>query len=200
MPRSPLQKVLFDKEYYHRFYHNKDTCVRDAEAGSTLANFIFSYVKHLRLPVKRVLDVGCGLGEWKQHLANHYPKATYTGIEYSNYLCDNFGWQHGSAASFSARGTFDLVICQSVLQYLNNSEVRAAIANFAQHCRGALYVEIITKKDWEQHCDQRVTDGRIYLRSGEWYKKLLSEYFVSAGGGLFIVKLAPVVLYELEGN
>jgi hypothetical protein len=35
--------------------------------------FVCSYLQFLRVPVRRVLDVGCGIGLWRDLIARHYP-------------------------------------------------------------------------------------------------------------------------------
>lgn len=190
--------TAFDEAYYRRFYLEPSTRVRSGGGDARLARFVFGYMGHLGLPVKRVLDLGCGLGRWRKELAVHHPRAAYTGVEISEYLCAKYGWVRSSAAEFRGRGRYDLILCQSVLQYLGDAEAREACGNIARLCRGAVYLEIITKRDWEFHCDRKMTDGKVYLRDAAWYRKLLSRDFRNAGGGLFLPKDAPVVLYELE--
>lgn len=195
--KTPASK--FNDAYYHRFYVNPATRVRANSGQTNLANFVFGYLSHLEIPVSRVLDLGCGLGQWQKELIRHYPRANYQGVEISPYLCEKLGWEQGSAATFKGRGTYDLVICQSVIQYLNDTEAEMAIANLARLCRGAVYLEIITDKDWHFHCDQTMTDGNVYLRKGAWYRERLEKYFRFAGGGIFLPQDSAAVLYELEG-
>jgi SAM-dependent methyltransferase len=188
----------FGEAYYRRYYLDPATRVRAGAAQDRLAGFVFGYLAHLGVPVRRVLDLGCGLGHWRAPLRKRHPRAAYTGVEISEYLCETHGWERGSAADYPGRGRFDLVICQSVLQYLGDDEARAAVDNMARLCRGALYLEIITAEDWREHCDRRLTDGKIHLRPDAWYRRLLGRRFRSAGGGLFLPIESPVVLYQLE--
>jgi SAM-dependent methyltransferase len=188
----------FNEAYYRRFYLDTQTRVRSSGAEERLARFVFGYLGHLGIPVKRALDLGCGLGKWRALLSRHHPGGDYTGVEISEYLCGKYGWTQGSAADFRGRGRYDLVLCQSVIQYLGDSEAEAAVENMARLCRGALYLEIITKRDWERNCNRKMTDGKIHLREDKWYRDLLATHFRTAGGGLFLPKTSPVVLYELE--
>ncbi|MDB5050077.1 MAG: hypothetical protein JWO30_3148 [Fibrobacteres bacterium] len=198
--RSGLSRPIkaFNEAYYRRFYLDPETRVRSGTADARLARFVFGYLDHLGIPVKRVVDLGCGLGQWRGLLAGHHPRAVYTGVEISPYLCGKYGWVESSAADFRGRGRYDLILCQSVFQYLGDGEARAAVENLARLCRGALYLEIITKKDWQNHCNRKLTDGNIHLRDEAWYRKLLGRHFRSAGGGIFLPNESPVVLYDLE--
>lgn len=195
MGELAARKFRFDEDYYQRFYPDSEA----PEAAPTrLGDFLGSYLDHMGVDVRRVLDMGCGVGNWRPVIARAYPRATYTGVEYSRYLCQKLGWVQGSAVDYSASRKFDLVICQSVLQYLDARQARKAIGNLAGLCRGALYLEALTVKDWEENCDRRHTDGEVYLRQGAWYRRELARHFVNCGGGVFLSKGSPVVMYELE--
>ena len=188
----------FDEAYYRRYYRNTRTRVATPTEVVRLGNFVCSYLKHLRQPVARVLDIGCGLGRWQGVLGEHFPRAKYLGVEVSDYACHRYGWQKGSVVDFSARTPFDLVICQGVLQYLCDGEARAAVCNLDALCRGALFLEVLTSNDWEAVCDKRRTDAKVHLRSAAWYRRHLAPYFINVGGGLLISRRAPIMLYALE--
>lgn len=188
----------FDEAYYRRYYEDPLTRVAAPGESRALADFVCGYLKYIDLPVRRVLDMGCGLGSWKPEIKRHFPRASYTGVERSEYLCKRFGWKMGSVDTFRSSRPFDLVICQDVLQYLPDAEARKAMRRLAALCRGAMLFAVLTREDWEENCDQERTDGSGYLRSGRWYRRLLAKNFINAGGGLFIKREADVVLYELE--
>lgn len=190
--------IAFDAAYYARFYEDPDTRVTTAEDIAVLARFVTSYLAHLQLPVRRVLDVGCGLGYWRAPLAEAYPGARYQGVEYSQYLCDRMGWTQGSITDYRARTPFDLVVCQGVLQYLDDADAARAIENLAKLCRGALYLEALTREDWQHNCDRGRTDPALKLRLTSWYRRALDKHFIPCGGGVFIRNTADVTLYELE--
>ena len=84
-----------DEAYYQRYYFDKKTSVADPAHMERLGTFVCSYLKYLRVPVRRVLDVGCGVGLWQGIMARHFPDAAYHGVEFSTYLCERFGWEHG---------------------------------------------------------------------------------------------------------
>jgi SAM-dependent methyltransferase len=188
----------FDKDYYERFYGYPRIRAGDRKEIAALGSFVCSYLRYLGQPMRRVLDIGCGLGLWEGVIAEHFPKASYTGVEASGFLCDQRGWIRGSVVDFKARGAFDLVICTDVLQYLSHASAAAAIDNLATLCRGAMYLNLLTREDWQQHCDQERTNGEVYLRSSDWYRRRLRRRFIQAGGGLFISRRSPIVLWELE--
>jgi SAM-dependent methyltransferase len=188
----------FDEDYYRKYYEDPRTRVLDRKSCAALAGFVFAYLEFLRLPVARVLDIGCGIGLWRREVLRHHPAAQYFGVEKSEYLCRKYGWEQGSLTDYRPAEDCDLVICQGVLQYLDDTEAEAAMRNLPRLAKTALYLEILTAEDWEHNCDQGVTDGEVYLRSASWYRRRLRRHFRACGGGLFLAKRAPAVLYELE--
>lgn len=197
MPSASSER--FDRAYYERFYESATTRVISREDVERLGDFVCSYLRHLDVPVRRVLDVGCGLGWWRPVIERHFPGAAYTGVELSAYLCQRYGWTRASIVDYRPRGRFDLVLCQGVLQYLGHRDARRAIENLARWTRGALYLEALTREDWERHCDRDLTDGDVVLRRAAWYRRALAPGFRNAGGGVFVSRGAEAVLYALEG-
>ncbi|MGI9245503.1 MAG: class I SAM-dependent methyltransferase [Steroidobacteraceae bacterium] len=110
-PRDHDPARQFDAGFYRRFYLNPRTRVVTPAEMARRADFIAAFVRHGELPVRRILDVGCGLGLMRDQLIRHFPKARYVGLEVSEYLCEKHGWIQASIADFSADRPFDLVIC-----------------------------------------------------------------------------------------
>lgn len=194
----------FGADYYRRFYGDARTRVSDANAVRTLARFVGAYLGHLDVPVRSILDVGCGVGHWQRAAAELWPRARYHGVEYSAHLCQRFGWTQGSLVDFDPRAAlgrdeFDLIVCQGVLQYLDDRSAAKALANLGRWCGGALYLEALTQLDWRQNCDRERTDGDVHLRTGGWYRRRLARRFQACGGGVFTSRDAGVTLFELEG-
>ena len=77
--------ATFDEAYYQRFYFDKKTSVVDPAHMDRLGTFVGAYLHYLRVPVRRVLDVGCGIGLWQGLIARHFPQASYQGVELSDY-------------------------------------------------------------------------------------------------------------------
>lgn len=197
-PRPRHAPTDFDAAYYRRFYRDPKTRVADATTTARLAEFVVAYLRYLQLPLRSTLDLGCGLGHWRDALALEAPRASYRGVEHSEYLCRELGWIRGSVVDYSPGRAFDLVVCQGVLQYLDDRAAAAAITNLANVCRGALYLEALTRRDWRENCDRQTTDGDVHLRPGDWYRRRLRRHFTAIGGGLFIRHGAPTTMFELE--
>ena len=194
-------KQWFDEAYYQRFYFDKKTSVVDQAHVARLGAFVCSYLQYLRVPVQRVLDVGCGIGLWREAIAQHFPQASYHGVEYSEYLCERYGWERGSVIDYQpADGEpFDLVICQGVLPYLSPADLKQALANLARLSRGGLYVEAVAKEDYEREIiDEELTDARLYRHRAELYRRGLAQGFTELGGGVWLSRRADVPLFALE--
>lgn len=187
----------FDADYYARHYNTPKTQVASSESTERLAGFVVAYLRYLQVDVESVLDLGCGEGLWRDVLRAHFPNVEYRGVEVSAHMCEKHGWAQSSIGEYTGQPA-DLVVCQGVLQYLEDKEAEVAIEKLAAFTRGALYLEALTKADWREACDQSVTDGAVHLRSGVWYKKRLRKHFVLVGGGLFVPRDGDSVLFELE--
>ena len=190
---------IFDAAYYERFYFDKKTSVVDPAHMDRLGAFVAAYLQYLRVPVRRVLDVGCGIGLWKGLIARHFPEASYHGVEISAYLCERFGWEPGSVVDYAAAEPFDLVICQGVLPYLSPPDLQRALANLGRLARGALYVEAVSREDYERDViDEDLTDARIFRHRVALYRRGLQPHARELGGGLWLSRQAEVPLFELE--
>ena len=189
----------FDEAYYQRYYFDKKTSVADPAHIERLGAFVCSYLKYLRVPVLRVLDMGCGIGLWREAVARHFPDASYHGVEFSDYLCARFGWERGSVVNYTARQPFDLVICQGVLSYLSPPDLKLALQNLGRLSQGALYVEAVTREDYERDViDDALADPRLFRHRAELYRRGLQQGFTDLGGGVWLSRKAEVPLFELE--
>lgn len=186
----------FDERYYRRFYGRRP--VHTAARIGRLAEGVLGLCAWLELPVRSVLDIGAGPGHWGTHLAAHHPKVRYTGIDVSEYACATYGHRRRDISTWRPARPVDLVICQGVLQYLDDPAVEAAVANIAASVRGALYLEVPTTYDRVATIDPDQTDLDVHWRDGRWYRDLLDPHFQQVGGGIWVARRAGVVLYELE--
>ncbi len=192
-------KNLFDEAYYQRYYFNKKTSVVDPAHVERLGAFVCSYLQFIRVPVQRVLDVGCGIGLWRDVVQRYFPQAQFHGVEYSEYLCGRFGWERGSVVDYQASAPFDLVICQGVLPYLSAADAKLAMRNLARLSCGALYVEAVAREDWEQDIvDDTLTDPRLFKHRAQLYRQGLAEGFTELGGGVWLSRQADLPVFALE--
>ena len=187
----------FDREYYRRFYLDPRTAVVSRAEMRQRAGLIAAYARHIGLPVRSMLDAGCGIGLLRAPLQRAFPRAAWTGLEYSEYLCERYGWTQGSLATFRAE-PFDLVVCYDVLQYLDDRMAAGAIANLGRLTRGLLYISALTARDWRENCDRTRTDSNVHLRDAGWYGQRLRRWFRPSGVGFWIRRGAPLTTWEME--
>ena len=165
----------------------------------TLATAVHELCKWWDIQVRSVLDVGAGVGYWSSWYRKNHKQTKVLSIDVSEHACQKYGHELRDIGVWAPSRKFDLVICQSVLQYLDDKSARAAIKNLAQATRHILFFEVPTKTDLRHNVDRDVTDFEIFVRSGLWYRNELKKYFQQAGAGLLVAKTSTIVLYELEG-
>jgi predicted TPR repeat methyltransferase len=188
----------FDEAYYHRFYESTKTRVVSPEEHAALAEFVFAFARWNKVEIKSVLDVGAGVGLWKEWVKKHQKGVTYVGTEVSAAMCKKHGFQNRDIARWRDRKKHDLIVCQGVLQYLPDPDVAPAVANIAAMSRGFVYFEITTRGDLRERCDPTRTDQDIYVRNGSYYRGILNKHFVCVGAGLWWSKEVDPPFYELE--
>ncbi|HSY05371.1 MAG TPA: class I SAM-dependent methyltransferase [Steroidobacteraceae bacterium] len=188
----------FDRDYYRRYYFDPRSAVASREEMRARARLIAALTAHAGLPVRRILEAGCGTGMLRAALLRLLPRAQYVALDSSAYLCRRYGWTRGRIEDYRARAPFDLLICYDVLQYLEASQAEQALANFARLCRGVLYFSALTRRDYQDNCDRRRTDANVHLRSARWYCQQLRPRFREAGLGFWVRRGAPLTLWELE--
>jgi SAM-dependent methyltransferase len=171
MRMTPQVEDRFGAEFYRRHYFDRRTRVVTRADMARRADLVAAFARHGELRVRSILDVGCGLGLMRRQLLRSFPRARYTGLEFSEYLCDRYGWEQGSAADFDPGRTYDLVVCYDVLQYLDARAAAAAIRNLGRLCAGV---------------------------PGAWYRRRLARDFINAGSGMFVRRGAPIHLWELD--
>ena len=194
---SPAADAQFGERYFQQFYGNRETRVSEPADSVRLGRFIAAYAGLLEFPVRSILDVGAGTGRFRRPLLRAFPGASYLGTDVSAYACAKYGWRHCSVLELD-RGSFDFVMCNDVLQYLDDADAVKALANLARLCRGVLHFSALTRRDWKENADQSRTDPDVTMRSADWYRRRLRRNFREAGAGFWIRRGAPIVVWELE--
>ena len=192
------REAAFGSAYFRKYYFNAATRVTLAAEMRGRALLIAAILRHASIPVRRILDAGCGIGLLRTAFAAAVPRARYVGLEASEYLCARYGWTKGSVTDFAPRAPSDLVICYDVLQYLGDRDASRAIANLAKLTRAALYVSALTREDWRENCDRTRTDRAVHLRPGDWYRRRLRRRFNYLGFGVWLRKDVTAILWDME--
>jgi 2-polyprenyl-3-methyl-5-hydroxy-6-metoxy-1,4-benzoquinol methylase len=189
---------LFDANYYERHYGSAETRVHSADEVAKLCAAVASFIEWWQHPLETVLDVGAGVGHWGAWFKKNRPKVHYRSTEFSAHAAKQHGHEQRDITKWRAKETFDLVVCQGVLPYLDDDGAAKAIENLAAMTGGFLYLESITKRDIREVCDVDKTDVKVHERTGKWYRERLQKHFIEVGCGIWCKKDAGVLFYELE--
>jgi SAM-dependent methyltransferase len=192
---SPHER--FDAGYYHRHYQGRDRVHTAAQVGR-LASGVAGMAAWLGVEVRSVLDVGAGPGFWRAWFRRHRPLVRYLSTDFSPWACHRYGHERRDISAWRPRARFDLVVCQGVLQYLDDDAAGRAVENLAASCRSLLYLEVVTRHDLQEVVDSDLTDTDIHPREGEWYRSALAPHFQQVGAGLWAARAAGLHFYELE--
>jgi hypothetical protein len=190
--------TAFDARYFRRYYESRRSRVYGAEQIDHLARGVTGLVRWFGGDVEKVLDVGAGIGLWKDWFGRHMPDVRYRSVDVSEYACATYGHERRDIARWRAREQFDLVVCQGVIPYLDDVACERAIGNMAAMCRGFLYLEAITARDLRDVCDRSKTDVRVRARPATFYRRILARHFERLGCGLYHVRGGDKVFYDLE--
>jgi 2-polyprenyl-3-methyl-5-hydroxy-6-metoxy-1,4-benzoquinol methylase len=199
-PRAAKTTEPFDADYYERYYGSAKTRVHSAGEVGKLCTAVVSFIEWWQHPLDTVLDVGAGVGLWRDWFAKNRPRVAYRSTEYSAHACREYGHEQRDITKWRAKQSFDLVVCQGVLPYIDDEGAAKAIDNLAAMTAGFLYLEAITRRDIREVCDQVRTDVKVHGRSGAWYRSRLSKHFAEVGCGIWCKKDAGVLFYELESR
>jgi len=186
----------FDAAYYRRYYGRRP--VHDRRRIAALAEGVFSLAAWWRVPIRSVLEVGAGKGYWRDWLESRHPRVSYHGVDASEYACRRYGHEHADLATWKPSRSYDLVVCQSVLQYPDDRAATKAIATMAEASRGLLFFDVPTIADRDNVIDPASTDLDVNWRTGSWYRKRLSIGFTEIGAGIWLSKESTAVFWELE--
>ena len=189
---------VFDRAYFEKYYYSPATRVTNRAEMKIRADLIASVLTQAQLEVRSILDAGCGIGLLRPAFKARLPRARYTGLEASEYLCRRYGWVEGSIAAYRPKQPFDLVVCYDVMQYLDDLEAARALANLCSLSRIGLYFSALTLSDWRHNCDRSLTDTNVHLRSGDWYRRRLRPHFRHLGCGVWVRKDITVIRWDLE--
>jgi trans-aconitate methyltransferase len=185
----------FDGAYYARFYGEDGA--HDPERVAHLATAVHHMAAWWGITVRSVLDVGAGVGMWRDWYRAQHPSVYLQSIDVSAYACATWGHDQFDIAEWRPSAPFDLVVCHSVLQYVDDERVVRAIDHLAAATRHVLYLEIPTTDDLLHVADHERTDLHIFRRTGHWYRTHLEVYFRQVGAGLWVLRNG-VPMYELE--
>lgn len=145
----------YDLNYFNRWYRNPKTRVANRAALARRVSLAMGLAEFaLQRTVRSVLDIGCGEGAWRSPVLEHRPKASYLGLDSSEYAIARYGKSRNLAyARFADLETLrpgppvDLLVCADVMHYVPPQQLQRGIRGFAELCRGVAYLECFCRPD-----------------------------------------------------
>lgn len=169
-----------DRAIARRFWEKRGAMAGDARATTLdsepgwwvrytvrlYQNFLLRHLEQWGTPWGKVVDLGCGNGDWTVMLAERGREVI--AVDFSQSLLDSVQrrleskghkhvtYVHGDAAGFEFPPGCDLIVLGAVLQYLEDAECHAVIARAAAALspQGVLYVRTTTTRrvDVKRNC------------------------------------------------
>jgi SAM-dependent methyltransferase len=167
--------VSYPKSYFEKWYRSSHRVTAPADRARTVRMVLAVGDFMLGRPVRSVLDIGAGEGQWFPELRRIRHGIRYAGVDPSEYAVERFGRSRhlhlGSLGRLPrpiARRQFDLVVCSGMLNYLPPDELRAGLATIATLARGVAFLELFTARD-------DVTGDVRGRRRASVYRRLLTS-------------------------
>jgi SAM-dependent methyltransferase len=180
----------YDQAYFDHWYRNPLTRVKSGAAVRRKVALALSIAEYyLERPVKSVLDVGCGEGNWFPMLRSLRPSIRYTGVDASSYVVRRYGKKRGiRLGSFASleecelEDFYDLIVCSDTLFYLSIEELKQGLAFLAPRAAGLAFLELYSNED--SVVGDFPQEG---LQSAEFYRKMLRSFgFLSCGSHCYL--------------
>lgn len=145
----------YTRAYYDRWYRDPATRIATAAGTARKVRLAVAAAEFmLARPIESVLDVGCGEAPWRAPLLKLRPKASWIGVESSQYVVDALGPSrnivHGTFGRLGAlglKGPFDLIVCADVVQYIGDDDLRRGLRDIRRLAGGVVYIETFAKED-----------------------------------------------------
>jgi SAM-dependent methyltransferase len=145
----------YDREYFRRWYQDPETRIASREGVARKVHLAVAAAEFmLARPIESVLDVGCGEGSWRAPLLKLRPKATWLGVDSSEYVLSRYGQsrsivrgQFGALDKLKLRGAFDLIVCADVVQYIPDDHLRRGLRELRRLAGGVVYIETFAAED-----------------------------------------------------
>ena len=184
--------TVYDRAYFDKWYRHPRHRVKSAGDIVRQLRFMVAATEYLlERPVRRVLDVGCGEGNWLAPLRRLRPGAKYWGVDASAYAVSRWGKRRNiQLGTFGALGggavqlpdEIDLVMCCGVLMYVAPDELQAGLRAIQAHATGVCYFEVFTSED-----DATGDFDREKMRPSRWWRRLFRDAgFVPCGMHLYL--------------
>jgi SAM-dependent methyltransferase len=182
---SKTMTKTYDQHYFNHWYRNSGHGVGRAALIARKAALAVAMAEYyLGRPVRSVLDVGCGEGNWRAPLLKLRPKLDYRGIDSSEYAVAKYGRRRnlalvefGQLAQVRFGAPVDLLVCSDVLHYVRSAELNRGLSGFSELCSGLAFIDLYCKGD--------AISGDLrgfQMRTAAWYRKAFAKAGFTACG------------------
>lgn len=168
-----MQKV-YDRAYFDKWYRDPEQAVDSpAEVRRKVAMAVTMAEYFLGRPLRNVLDIGCGEGNWRAPLRKLRPKIVYRGLDPSEYVVARYGrtrqiapGSFGMLESLRFERPFDLILCTNVLHYIGDTEIRRGLSGLDELLEGVAFMEVYATED-----EVEGDDTDYVARKASWYRR-----------------------------
>jgi SAM-dependent methyltransferase len=193
----------YDADYFEKWYRDPVHRVRTPAEFGRQVDFVLHLAEWvLERRVKRVLDVGCGEGQWGVALRKRRPGLEYTGVDPSSWAVETHGDKRGLLEGgitdldrlLPRSAQFDLVLCVGMLNYLDAATLRRGLRQVAKRTAGLAYLELFAQGDaYEGDTDWPTP------KPAAWYRTTLqSAGFVPVGMQCYVTQVEADRISLLE--
>lgn len=188
--------MSFEEEYWQKLYDDPDSMDGIGNAQDHL-NYIKSVFEIEKIPITSIIEFGFGMGVMLEQLVKFYNPYLVVGIEPSKFIykkldqdkfqinesirlkfqnCDLQDFLEKEQAKRKPR-VFDLGVCMSVFQYVDNETLESIIPLMARQCH-YLYLTVPTNNELKWQEDELdYHDHYALRRSRSYYQKILRKNF-----------------------
>ena len=199
-----MQKAApYDQQYFDRWYRDPSQrvstlsrTVRKAKLALALAEY------YLERPVRTILDLGCGEGQWQPILKKIQPRIQYTGIDPSLYAIQKFGKKRNliygkfsDLNQLSLSKSYDLIICSDLLYYIPEPVLKSGLQFLSKRLSGVAFLEAYSSTD----ALEGDTQGML-TRTAQDYRRIFKQCgFTSCGSHCYVSESLAHRVTSLEG-
>ncbi len=180
-----MSSDTYDKAYFDRWYRHPRHRVSTRASTARKAAMVLGVAEYfLERPVRTVLDIGCGEGQWQPALQALRPGIRYLGVDPSSYAVGRFGKKRNlRLGGFADLGginltkTYDLIVCSDTLYYVPRKELSVGLALIAQMLGGIAFLEAYAS---DEALNGDFSD--IEPRTNAFYRRLFRRFGLTSCG------------------
>jgi len=193
----------YDAAYFEKWYRDPTHRVKSPAEFNRQVDFVLHTVEWiLQRPLRSVLDVGCGEGQWGVALRRRRRALRYVGVDPSAWAVETHGARRGLQLGgitdldrvLPAGRRFDLVLSVDMLNYLDAPTLREGLRQVARRVGGVAYLELFAAGDaYEGDTDWPRP------KPAAWYRTTLATAgFVPIGLQCYVLRAEADRLAALE--